>query len=209
MLQITDLTCRIAGRALLEGASADACPAGHKAGLVGRNGTGKTTLLKLIAGELHADTGEIRLPNGTAHRPRRPGSAGRAAEPARHRAGRRHRARSAAGRGRDTPPTATASPTSITRLARHRAPIPRRRARPQILAGLGFDAEAQQRPVQRLLRRLAHARGAGGGAVRRARPAAAGRADQPPRPRSDAVARGLPARAIRTPSCWSATTATC
>ena len=40
-------------------------PAGHKAGLIGRNGTGKTTLLKLIAGDLHADTGEIRLPNGT------------------------------------------------------------------------------------------------------------------------------------------------
>ena len=30
-------------------------PAGHKAGLIGRNGTGKTTLLKLIAGDLHAE----------------------------------------------------------------------------------------------------------------------------------------------------------
>jgi ATP-binding cassette, subfamily F, member 3 len=64
MLTITDLTCRIAGRPLLEGASL-ALPAGHKAGLIGRNGTGKTTLLKLIAGDLHADSGEIRLPNGT------------------------------------------------------------------------------------------------------------------------------------------------
>jgi ATP-binding cassette subfamily F protein 3 len=64
MLTITDLTCRIAGRPLLEGASM-ALPGGHKAGLIGRNGTGKTTLLKLIAGDLHADTGEIRLPNGT------------------------------------------------------------------------------------------------------------------------------------------------
>ncbi|HEY1382676.1 MAG TPA: ABC-F family ATP-binding cassette domain-containing protein [Dongiaceae bacterium] len=64
MLTITDLTCRIAGRPLLEGASL-ALPAGHKAGLIGRNGTGKTTLLKLIAGDLHADTGEIRLPNNT------------------------------------------------------------------------------------------------------------------------------------------------
>jgi ATP-binding cassette, subfamily F, member 3 len=64
MLTITDLTCRIAGRPLLEGASMT-LPAGHKAGLIGRNGTGKTTLLKLIAGDLHADTGEIRLPNGT------------------------------------------------------------------------------------------------------------------------------------------------
>ncbi|HET6160452.1 MAG TPA: ABC-F family ATP-binding cassette domain-containing protein [Dongiaceae bacterium] len=64
MLTITDLTCRIAGRPLIEGASL-ALPAGHKAGLIGRNGTGKTTLLKLIAGDLHADSGEIRLPNGT------------------------------------------------------------------------------------------------------------------------------------------------
>src|SRR5215510_3009949 len=64
MLTITDITCRVAGRPLLEGASL-ALPAGHKAGLIGRNGTGKTTLLKLIAGDLHADTGEIRLPNGT------------------------------------------------------------------------------------------------------------------------------------------------
>ena len=64
MLTITDLTCRIAGRPLLEGASL-ALPGGHKAGLIGRNGTGKTTLLKLIAGDLHADSGEIRLPNGT------------------------------------------------------------------------------------------------------------------------------------------------
>ena len=64
MLTITDLTCRIAGRPLLEGASMT-LPAGHKAGLIGRNGTGKTTLLKLIAGDLHADTGEIRLPNNT------------------------------------------------------------------------------------------------------------------------------------------------
>ncbi|HEX6118329.1 MAG TPA: ATP-binding cassette domain-containing protein, partial [Dongiaceae bacterium] len=64
MLTITDLTCRIAGRPLLEGASL-ALPAGHKAGLIGRNGTGKTTLLKLIAGDLSADSGEIRLPNNT------------------------------------------------------------------------------------------------------------------------------------------------
>jgi ATP-binding cassette subfamily F protein 3 len=62
MLTITDLTCRVAGRPLLEGASLT-LPAGHKGGLIGRNGTGKTTLLKLIAGEIQADTGEIRLPN--------------------------------------------------------------------------------------------------------------------------------------------------
>ncbi len=63
MLTITDITCRVAGRPRLEGASLT-LPTGHKAGLIGRNGTGKTTLLKLIAGEIQADTGEIRMPNG-------------------------------------------------------------------------------------------------------------------------------------------------
>lgn len=63
MLTITDITCRVAGRPLLEGASLT-LPTGHKAGLIGRNGTGKTTLLKLIAGEIQADSGEIRMPNG-------------------------------------------------------------------------------------------------------------------------------------------------
>jgi ATP-binding cassette subfamily F protein 3 len=64
MLTIENLTYRIGGRVLLERASL-ALPAGHHAGLVGRNGTGKSTLLKLIAGELHADSGDIALPNGT------------------------------------------------------------------------------------------------------------------------------------------------
>src|SRR3546814_217034 len=63
MLQINDLTYRIAGRLLLDRATLT-LPTGHHAGLVGRNGTGKSTLLKLITGELHADGGEISLPNG-------------------------------------------------------------------------------------------------------------------------------------------------
>lgn len=63
MLQINDITFRIAGRTLLEGASVH-IPLGHKVGLVGRNGTGKSTLFKLITGELHQDNGDIRLRNG-------------------------------------------------------------------------------------------------------------------------------------------------
>src|SRR5690606_28323912 len=50
----------IAGRRLLDGATAH-IPAGVKAGLVGRNGTGKSTLLRLIEGRLTPDGGEIRL----------------------------------------------------------------------------------------------------------------------------------------------------
>src|SRR5262249_57300849 len=64
MLTIERLTYRIGGRVLLENANL-ALPAGHHAGLIGRNGTGKSTLLKLIAGELHADSGEITLPTVT------------------------------------------------------------------------------------------------------------------------------------------------
>jgi ATP-binding cassette subfamily F protein 3 len=61
MLTINDLSLRIAGRLLLDHASL-ALPAGAKAGLVGRNGTGKTTLFKAITGELSSETGSISLP---------------------------------------------------------------------------------------------------------------------------------------------------
>ena len=60
----------------------------------------------------------------------------------------------------------------------------------EILAGLGFSTADLDPPDGGVLRRLAHARGAGGGAVRRARPAAARRADQLSRPRRRALAGG-------------------
>ncbi|MCT8998988.1 ABC-F family ATP-binding cassette domain-containing protein [Chelativorans intermedius] len=64
MLSINDLSLRVAGRLLIEGASLS-LPAGTKAGLVGRNGTGKTTLFRAITGELAPETGSISLPKGT------------------------------------------------------------------------------------------------------------------------------------------------
>ena len=63
MLRISDITYAIAGRPLFEGASA-VIPEGHKVGLVGRNGTGKTTLFRLIRGELALESGDIALPSG-------------------------------------------------------------------------------------------------------------------------------------------------
>ena len=63
MLSIQGLTYRIAGRTLLENASIN-IPKGHRVGLVGPNGTGKSTLFKLIAGELSQDAGEISLIRG-------------------------------------------------------------------------------------------------------------------------------------------------
>ncbi|MEM7488408.1 MAG: ABC-F family ATP-binding cassette domain-containing protein [Pseudomonadota bacterium] len=62
MLRIADLSYSVAGRPLLAGATAT-IPEGHKVGLVGRNGTGKTTLFRLIRGEVPVDGGEISLPS--------------------------------------------------------------------------------------------------------------------------------------------------
>ena len=62
MLSITDLTYRIGGRTLLDQASMSLSK-GQKIGLIGPNGTGKSTLFKLISGELAADGGEINLIN--------------------------------------------------------------------------------------------------------------------------------------------------
>ena len=61
MLQIDALTFNAWGRRFLDRASVTV-PTGAKVGLVGRNGVGKSTLFKLITGELHPDTGEIGLP---------------------------------------------------------------------------------------------------------------------------------------------------
>ena len=63
MLRLSDIRYSVEGRPLFDGASA-VIPTGHKVGLVGRNGTGKTTLFKLIRGELALESGEITLPRG-------------------------------------------------------------------------------------------------------------------------------------------------
>jgi ATPase subunit of ABC transporter with duplicated ATPase domains len=50
MITISGLTARIAGRLLIENASVS-LPSGVKVGLVGRNGTGKSTLFRIITGD--------------------------------------------------------------------------------------------------------------------------------------------------------------
>jgi len=62
MLTIDDLSIRVAGRLLLEGASARIVP-GSRVGLIGRNGTGKSTLFNAIAGDQPTETGRIELPS--------------------------------------------------------------------------------------------------------------------------------------------------
>ena len=80
MLHINGLTYRIGGRILIDEATV-AIPAGHKAGLVGRNGVGKTTLLRLIIGELAARGAADRraAPRRDRHASRRKRRAGRKA----------------------------------------------------------------------------------------------------------------------------------
>ena len=60
MLHINDLTYRIEGRPLFTQATL-AIRQGQKVGLVGRNGTGKSTLFNLIKGDLSPDDGDVNL----------------------------------------------------------------------------------------------------------------------------------------------------
>lgn len=61
MLSITELSIRLAGRLLIDHASAQIAP-GARVGLVGRNGTGKSTLFRAIRGELPTESGSIAIP---------------------------------------------------------------------------------------------------------------------------------------------------
>ncbi|MCQ8278097.1 ATP-binding cassette domain-containing protein [Acetobacteraceae bacterium KSS8] len=61
MLQIDSITLNAWGRRFFDRASAS-LPNPSKVGLVGRNGVGKSTLFKLIKGELQPDSGEIGIP---------------------------------------------------------------------------------------------------------------------------------------------------
>jgi ATPase subunit of ABC transporter with duplicated ATPase domains len=58
MLQVRDLAIEIGGRPIVDGLSLSLW-AGDTVGLVGRNGAGKTSLLKVLAGEAHPIRGAI------------------------------------------------------------------------------------------------------------------------------------------------------
>lgn len=144
MLQILDLTFRWGGRVLFDQASATV-PKGHRVALIGRNGTGKTTLLKLITGELTADGGSLSVSQGWR--------IGRLEQEAPAGSGtlidtvlafdRERTALLAAAETATDPHDIAAIQTRLADLGAHAAPA--RAAR--ILNGLGFDAAAQARPV--------------------------------------------------------------
>ncbi len=62
MLSITDISIRLAGRLLIDHSSVQIVP-GARVGLVGRNGTGKSTLFRAIRGELATESGTIAIPS--------------------------------------------------------------------------------------------------------------------------------------------------
>ncbi|WP_035872373.1 ABC-F family ATP-binding cassette domain-containing protein [Cucumibacter marinus] len=147
MLTITDMSFRIEGRSLFEDASL-VLPAGSKAGLVGRNGTGKTTLFKLIQGELTPETGEI-----TVHKRAKVGSVAQEAPSTEdsvldmvlHADAERRDLMSRA----DTETDPHAIGEIHTRLAEIDAHTAEARAS-AILKGLGFDKAAQAGPCSAL-----------------------------------------------------------
>ena len=144
MLVLDDLSIRIAGRLLIDHASAQ-LPAKARVGLVGRNGTGKTTLFRAIAGELAPETGSIVMPARTR--------IGRLAQEAPDgpqtllevvlSADTERAALLAEAETARDPHRIAEIHTRLADIDAHAAPA---RAA-SILAGLGFSAQAQQRPV--------------------------------------------------------------
>jgi len=60
MLNLTDVSVRRGTRVLFEGATF-ALFSGEKVGITGANGSGKSSLLALVRGELHADSGTVDI----------------------------------------------------------------------------------------------------------------------------------------------------
>ncbi len=143
MLKITDLTYRIAGRPLLEDASVT-FPTGAKTGFVGRNGTGKSTLFKLITGDLSPESGDIHVPRAAKIgqvAQEAPGTEESLLEVVLAADTERTSLLEEAETARD--------PNRIAEIHTRLADIDSHTAEARassILAGLGFDAQAQARP---------------------------------------------------------------
>ena len=143
MISISDLTFRMQGRPLFEAAGVS-IDAGSKTGFVGRNGTGKTTLFKLITGELQPESGDIRIPKGARLgqvAQEAPGTETSLIETVLAADTERSRLMAEA----ETATDANRIADIHMRLADIDAHSAEARAG-AILAGLGFDADAQKRP---------------------------------------------------------------
>lgn len=144
MLHINDITLRLGPRVLFDKASA-ALPEGARIGFVGRNGTGKTTLFKMIADEFQPDLGSLSIPKqmkmGRVEQ-EAPGGPGSLIDFVL--AADSERAQLLTEAESATDPLRIAEiQTRLVDIDAHSAPA--RAAR--ILSGLGFDFEAQDRPL--------------------------------------------------------------
>src|SRR3989304_768133 len=63
MLTVTDLSKSYGRQTLFDGVSFQVAP-GERVGVVGRNGTGKTTLFRILLGEEASDSGTVAVPGG-------------------------------------------------------------------------------------------------------------------------------------------------
>src|SRR5207247_2117301 len=61
VIRLSQLTLRRGAKALLEDAEVSINP-GERVGLIGANGSGKSSLFSLLRGELHADKGDADFP---------------------------------------------------------------------------------------------------------------------------------------------------
>lgn len=61
MIKLENITVRIAGRTLIENLTLT-LNEGHRYGLIGRNGTGKSTFFKVLLKTLHPDAGNLEIP---------------------------------------------------------------------------------------------------------------------------------------------------
>jgi len=145
MLHINNLVYRIQGRLLFDHASA-AISTGHRVGLVGRNGTGKSTLLRIILGEAQPDDGIIRMPQratvGTVAQEAPDGEE----TPIGHVLSADAEREALLAEREASPDLIRAGEIELRLVEIEAHAAPARAAR--ILAGLGFDHEAQQRPLR-------------------------------------------------------------
>ncbi|MBA3577951.1 MAG: ABC-F family ATP-binding cassette domain-containing protein [Sphingomonas sp.] len=145
MLNLNDILVRLGGQIIIDRASA-ALPTGARVGLVGRNGAGKSTLMRIAAGKLEPDGGSVELPKGAR--------VGYIAQDAPSGSGspfdhvlaadvERTRLLTSA-EASDDPEQVAEAHERLNAIDAHAAPS--RAAK--ILAGLGFDEEMQQAPLE-------------------------------------------------------------
>ncbi len=219
LLSVTNLSKAYGDNQVLNGVSFT-MHAGDKWGLVGANGVGKSTLIKIVMGEVEADTGSVAIGPGVeiGYLPQvlggggpddRPTAGGGAGAPARSgaqaaRAGGADGRRRAADLGADAGGLWTGVARSSSGWAAMAANAPRRGCPGRAWRG----APGARPPVGDALRRRESARGAGGAALAGAGAAAARRADQPPGLCGAGLAGRLSGRAIAARCWWFRTTAT-